>query len=164
MDHQDAEQLIRLELDRRTREWNRKLADMRRELSQKNELIEQQCGRTELMAYIQRRIAEERDDIAPELRDYVRGDTVEQVEAAIDRAKSKTNAILEGLRQVQMPPVPAGIPAPQPQAQQQPQSGPQQPQQLSLEQLKAVEVGSPEHIRLRQAYGIDRSRGTGLFG
>jgi hypothetical protein len=156
MDHQDAEQqLIRLELDRRTREWNRKLADMRAELDRKDEQIQQEQRSAEMMGYIARRRVEERDEIAPELMSFITGSTIEEVEQAITRAKAKTASILEGVRQAQALRGPAGVPTPQAQ---------QQPQQPTLEQLRAVEVGSPEHLVLRRQFGMDKRRGQGIFG
>lgn len=154
--YQDAE--LRLLLDLRTKEWNKKLEQMKRELAAKDQQIEQEQKRAELMGYIARRQAEERGEIAPELMSFIQGTTVEEIEAAIDRAKAKTSSILEGVRQAHVPPGPAAIP------QSQPQGGAQEPQQLTLEQLQAVEVGSPQHLAARAAFGLDRARGRGLFG
>ncbi len=154
---EDAE--LRMLLAQRVREWNKRLADLKHRLDQKGVEIEQQRERGEMSAYVARRKAELRDEIAPELLDYVRGTTVEEVEASIVRAQAKTASILEGVRQVQVPSAPAQprIPPQQPQ----PQGGAQQP---TLEQLRAVEVGSPEHMALRRQYGMTRGRGQGIFG
>lgn len=159
MDYQDAEQqALRLELDRRSRDWEKRLADMRRELDRKDSLIEQERERTELMAFIQRRKSELRDEVAPELMSFITGDSIEAIEDSIERAREKTASILEGIRQVQVPPGPAEIPQ---------QGGPQQqapqPQQLTLQQLRDVEVGSAQHMALRRQYGMTRGRGRGLF-
>jgi hypothetical protein len=170
MNYED--EALRRELDRRTRDWDVKLRQMRQEIDQKDRQIEQQRQRAEMMGYIARRRAEERDAVAPELLSYVQGDSVEEVEQSIGRARAKTADILEGVRQATESIAPAGFPqVPQPQAQPQPQP---QPQQLTLEQrqalspytlgqLKAVEVGSPEHMALRRQFGMTRGRGRGLF-
>lgn len=154
MDPQD--EALRRELDRRTRDWDVKLRQMRSELDRKDSMIRQERERADMASYIQRRRAEERDEIAPELMSFITGSTPEEVEASITRAKAKTASILEGIQQAQAAPAPASFPVPQPQAQ--PQQAP------TLEQLQAVEPGSPEHLALRRAYGMDRSRGRGIFG
>ena len=111
-----------------------------------------------MLAYISRRISEERDEIAPELTGYIGGSSVEQVEAAISTAKAKTASILAGIREatafrtdVEVPRVPAGFPDPQ-------------EQQSTADQIAAMEPGSPAHLALRHHFGIDRGRGYGLFG
>lgn len=155
--HEDAE--LRMLLAHREREWNKRLADMRAELTRKDEEIQREQKRAELMTFIQRRVAEERDEIAPELIDYIQGDSIEAIEASIERAKQKTEQILKGLMEAQMQMLPAQLRIPQ-----QPQQAPQQPQQLTLEQLRAIEVGSAEHMALRRRFGMDKRRGQGIFG
>ena len=172
MSGQDAE--LRRLIEQRTREWDQRFQQMQQEIAQKDELLAQERQRIDMMSYIQRRIAEEADEIAPELIDYIGGSTPEEVEAAITAAKAKTASILDGVRQamsvsadVQVPGVPAhpGTSAPagfpgQAQAQQ-PRGGQQRP---SAEDIAAVEPGSPAHQALRHQFGIDRARGRGLFG
>lgn len=161
--HEDY--MLRLEVERRTREWGAKFQAMTAELHAKDEQIELARNRRKLQAYISRRIAEEADQIAPELVGYISGDTREEVEQAISTAKAKTSSILDGIRQA-LPgaPVQAEFPAQQ-----------EQPQGLSAEQqtamtpytlaqLTAMEPGSPEHLAARAAFGLNRSRGRGLYG
>ncbi len=168
MDYQDAE--LRMLLQHRTREWDAKLAAMRAEIDRKDTMIAQAERQVEVDEYARRRKAEERDEIAPELIDYVRGDSIEAIEQSITRAKAKTASILEGVRQATESIAPAGFPqVPQPQAQPQPQQTltAEQRQAMTpytLQQLQAMEPGSPEHRAARAAFGIDRSRGHGLYG
>ena len=157
MNQDDAQ--LRLMIDARTREWEAKFRQMQEQIARKDEQIEQTRNRVEIGAYIQRRISEERDLVAPELIDYIGGSSVEQVEAAISTAKAKTASILAGIREATFRtdvPVPAAIPA-----QQQPQGGQQQP---SAQDIAAIEPGSPEHMALRAAFGLDKARGRGLYG
>ena len=142
---------LRMLLVHREREWSRKLADMKRQLRDQDEQIEREQKRASMRAYIDRRKVEERDEIAPELLDFIQGTTVEEIEAAITRAKAKTASILEGIFQAtaQVPSAPAVIS--------------QAPQQLTLEQLQAVPVGSPEHMALRRQFGMSKGRGQGIF-
>ena len=157
--------MLRLEIERRTQEWNRKFTDLENQLRRKDAAIEEARNRRELQAFISRRIAEEADEIAPELIDFIQGDSVEAVEAAISTAKAKTQSILDGIREAtafrtDVPRAQPGNPQgqPGPGLQQQPQGQP------SAQEIASAEVGSPEHLRLRAAYGIDRSRGRGIFG
>ncbi len=162
MNQDDAE--IRRLIEQRGREWDAHFRRMQDEIARKDELIEQARNRIEIDAYIQRRLAEERDEIAPELLDYIGGDSREAVERAIATAKAKTASILDGILQAQAmsaqvpsAPAPAGNPSPGAQ-QQQPQS------QATADQIRAIEPGSPEHLVLRHRYGLDRGRGRGIFG
>lgn len=154
----DAEDLaLKAEIARRGRAWDQRFRRMESELARKTEQITAERMRTEMAAYIQRRLSEEVDTIAPELASYVSGNSPEAVEQSIERAKAKTASIVAGLREGL-----GAVPA-QPGIQQGPQAQPQQPQPR-VEDVESVEVGSPEHLRLRQAYGIDRARGQGIFG
>lgn len=168
---------LRLLIDQRTREWNRKFQAMQAEIQRKNELIHAQRNRVDMQTYIQRRLSEERDEIAPELIDFIQGDSVEQVEASISTAKAKTASILDGIREATSEYVPSATAQPeipsQPQEQPQPQPQGQQltPEQRSamtpftVEQLAAVEPGSEAHLAMRRQYGLDKAgRGRGIFG
>jgi hypothetical protein len=66
-------------------------------------LTDKQAAERRLQAFITRRLAEERDTIAPELHEYIVGNSEDEVEAAIRRAKSKTTQIIAGIRQAQAP-------------------------------------------------------------
>ena len=158
----DAEdRMLKAEIARRGRMWDAKFDQMQAEIQRKDQLIEEARNRRDLQAYIQRRVSEERDEIAPQLIDFIRGNTVEEVDRAIIAAKQKTNSIVQGIREAfEAPgaPAQAGIPSP---GAQQPQPQPQQP---SDQDVEGVEVGSPEHMALRAAFGIDRSRGRGILG
>jgi hypothetical protein len=52
-----------------------------------------------LQIYIRDRVAAEQDNIAPELLDFIGGDSKEAVDASIEVVKTKTAAIVEGMRQ-----------------------------------------------------------------
>lgn len=150
----DAEDLaIKAEIARRGRQWDQRFAELERQLAHKTELIKLAQRQTAAEEYARRRKAELRDEIAPELLDYIGGDSIEAVERSIDRAKAKTSSIVAGLREgLAAQPV---IQVPQFQRSQQPQP--------TIEDLSAIEVGSPQHLALRRAAGIDRARGQGLF-
>jgi hypothetical protein len=61
-------------------------------------LSDKQAAERRLQAFITRRLAEERDTVAPELHEYIVGNSEAEVEAAITLAKTKTQAILAGIR------------------------------------------------------------------
>lgn len=157
----DAKQL----LDTRTQEFERQFMEMRQEMALRDALLQKERERGELMAYIQRRVAEERDEIAPELIDYIGGESSEMVEASIATAKAKTASILEGVRQAQtqfrqeMPGVSTGAGNIGPVD----SAGGQR--QYTADEIAAMSPASPEYQKLRSAYGMDRAgRGHGLYG
>lgn len=153
-DQEDRE--LRMLIQQRTREMDQRFRQMESALQQKNDQIEQAQRQTEVDAYARRRRAELTGEIAPELLDYIGGSSIEAVEASIVRAKSKTDSIVAGLREGI-----AALPA-RPEVVQVQMTRPQ-PGQPSLEDLAAIEVGSPQHRAWRHAAGIDKGRGSGLF-
>ncbi len=64
-------------------------------------ITEKQAAERRLQAFITRRLSEERATIAPELAEFVVGNSEDEVEAAITLAKSKTQSGLAGIRQAQ---------------------------------------------------------------
>jgi len=65
---------------------------------------EQKSAARRLQAYITRRLSECRNEIAPELMEYIVGDDETEIEAALVVAKTKTAAILQGIFQAQQTP------------------------------------------------------------
>lgn len=67
-------------------------------------LSEKQAAERRLQAYLIRRVHECRDEIAPELMEYVTGNSEAEIEATITLAKEATQQILARIRQVQARP------------------------------------------------------------
>ena len=58
-------------------------------------LLEQERKFAELQAYRQQAIETNRDNIIPQLVDYIQGDTPEEINASIEGLVSRSNSILE---------------------------------------------------------------------
>jgi hypothetical protein len=151
-------------IERRQAEYNTQLELIRQEQAQQVALVQKELEYTRLQAYIQRRVNEESDNIAPELLDFIDGNTPEAVEASIERVKAKTSQIVENMRQAgirhraQMPGVaPAsganGVT---------PMDAPGD-RQLTDKDIAAMDM--KQFGALREKLGMDRmSSNTGLFG
>ena len=111
---EDAEKSAKELLAEREQTWQQKLDAMRAEQESKMAEIAQQQQvqqamwekereMTALQIYIRDAAAAEQDNIAPELLDFIGGNTREEVDASIQRVKDKTAAIVEGMRQAQVP-------------------------------------------------------------
>jgi hypothetical protein len=80
-------------------EWNTRFEQIEREREQERTLFAKEQEFNNLQTYIQRRVGEETNEIAPELLDFVGGNSPEEVEASIATVKAKTQAILESVQQ-----------------------------------------------------------------
>jgi hypothetical protein len=80
-------------------EWNTRFEQMEREREQERTLFAKEQEFNNLQSYIQRRVGEETNEIAPELLDFVGGNSPEEVESSIATVKAKTQAILESVQQ-----------------------------------------------------------------
>lgn len=110
---EDAEKSAKELLAEREQTWQQQLAAMRAEqeaklteIAQQRELDQAMMAKEREMAalqiYIRDAVASEQDNIAPELLDFIGGNTKEEVDASIARVKEKTAAIVEGMRQAQL--------------------------------------------------------------
>lgn len=95
---EEAELSARELVEKRQAEYEARLAQFQAEQDQKVALMEKELQFSRLQSYIQQRVAEESDFIAPELADYVTGNTQEEVEASIDRVKQKTAMLVENMK------------------------------------------------------------------
>jgi hypothetical protein len=80
-------------------EWSKRFEQIEQEREQERLLREKEAEFHNLQNYIQRRVGEESESIAPELIDLVSGDTPEQVEQSLATLKTKTQAILDSVQQ-----------------------------------------------------------------
>jgi hypothetical protein len=115
-----------------------------------------------LQSFIQRRVAEEREagTIIPDLVEYISGNTEEEVEASIAKAKEKTASIVRGATTLTSAPIPGVSPTGGP-------AGPLDalggPRQLSAEEIAAMPMD--KFAEYRRTSGLDRAgNGQGLFG
>lgn len=98
---EEAEMSAKDLLAKRDEEFNNRLKQLQAENEQRVALMEQEIKFNQLQAYIQRRVVEEQNNIAPELIDFINGDSPEAVEQSIEVLKAKTAQIMEGIRSAQ---------------------------------------------------------------
>lgn len=80
-------------------EWEQKFQQMQAEREQERALLEKEKEFATLTAYTQQRISAEQDSIAPELLDFVGGNTQAEIDASIDRVKAKSAAIISAMQE-----------------------------------------------------------------
>jgi DNA repair exonuclease SbcCD ATPase subunit len=80
-------------------EWEEKFNALQQESEAQKAVLEQERRFQELESYKSRRIAEEQDNVMPELLDFIRGNTEDEIESAISAVKTRTSAILENIQQ-----------------------------------------------------------------
>lgn len=99
-------------LDKRQAEWeaqrqkdrdeqSARLAEIAQQQQLQQAMWDKEREMSALQMYIRDQVEAERDNIAPELLDFIDGTTKEEVDASIERVKTKTAAIVEGMRQAQ---------------------------------------------------------------
>src|SRR5690606_1139090 len=98
---EEEQMSLRQLLERRTAEWQEQCERIQREREEERALLEKEKQLAELERYKQQRINEERDNIAPELLDFITGNTAEEIEESIARLKEKTQAITNSLLSAQ---------------------------------------------------------------
>lgn len=87
-----AKQLV----EQRDREWQERFHQLEQENARKDEILAKERRYNELVSYRARRLEEETDTIAPQLRDLVvLGNSEQEIEASIADLQERTNRILE---------------------------------------------------------------------
>lgn len=94
-DEMTAKQLLTV----KEKEWQGRFDALEAEREKEKVLREKEGQFNALQNFIQRRVTEESANIAPELIDYVNGNTPDEVEASIKLAVDKTNAIMTALQE-----------------------------------------------------------------
>jgi hypothetical protein len=100
-----AERGFRALLDRHEEEMQQHLDEREREHRRRLDEAAQRQQQEQADLYAQQRIAEEQasQTIAPQFLDYIRGGSLEEIDAAIDQAKQKTAEIAAEVRAHQTP-------------------------------------------------------------
>ena len=80
-------------------EWAEKFAQLQEKAQAQEALLERERRFQELESYKSRLIAENQDEIMPELLEFVRGESEQELEAAISTVKAQTSAIMESIQQ-----------------------------------------------------------------
>lgn len=89
---------VRALLDKREAEFNAKLAQFQNEAAEKQALMEMEVRFQQLKSYTQGKIADAKDEVLPELYDYITGTTPEEVDASLELAKQKSAKIAEAAK------------------------------------------------------------------
>ena len=74
-------------------DWEQKFEQLSQQRAQEAALLEKERALAALSAYTASRVAEERDNIAPQLLDFIGGNTQEEIEASIERVKARSAEI-----------------------------------------------------------------------
>ena len=161
-DAEEAEMSAKDLIQRQREEMAAQLQAMQAEQASQLALMAKEVEFQKNSAYVQRRINEEADSIAPELLQFISGETVEEIEASIERVKQTTASIVENMRnagvrqRAAMPGVApsAGTNGVTPLDQ-------QGERQLTDEDIK--KMGMAEYAQLRQRIGMGGANNQGLF-
>lgn len=160
----EKEQTWQQRLDQVKAEQDARMAEIAQQQELQKAMWEKEREMAQLALYIRDRIEAERDNIAPELLDFIDGQTQEEVDASIERVKAKTAAIVEGMRQAQVA-ARAGMPGTAPAAGATgitPGLDTGQGQQLGADDIR--KMGMKEFAELRQKMGLGSGGGQGIFG
>lgn len=99
-EREEAERKAEEEMDFKTllakkeEEWQNRFQTIQQEIAQKDALLEREREFQALENYRQSKLSEHEDDIMPELRDMVQGNTPEEIDASINALVEKTSHIL----------------------------------------------------------------------
>lgn len=84
-------------------EWQQKFQTLEQQRQMQEAVLEKEREMQALDSYRQRRMAEEQENIIPQLLDLVSGNSTEEVEASIDVLRVRSSAIIEEVQAVQQP-------------------------------------------------------------
>jgi|SRR5215831_3299442 len=113
---EEEEMELRALMERRDQEWEAKLEEERQARQQALAVLEQERRHASLQTYMAQRMAEAGDQITPELRDLVAGNTPEEIDQSITLLIQKSelikNNVMDGFRQVNAARPTVGVTAP----------------------------------------------------
>lgn len=94
----EEEKMTAKQLIERTREeYDQRINDLQQNYDRDRALFEQERRLMEVDQYRQARIEQDAEYIMPELRDLVRGNTEEEIEASIEEMKIRTEVIMQNM-------------------------------------------------------------------
>jgi len=113
---EEEEMELRDLIQRKDQEWETRLQEERQERERAFAMLEQERRHASLQTYMSQRMATEAENIMPELRDLVSGNTTEEIDQSISLLVQKTNdiksGVVNGLRQVNAARPTVGVTAP----------------------------------------------------
>lgn len=161
-----AKALLEQKLAETTQTWEQKFQAMEQERAQEKALLDKERAYQNLVSYRNDAITNAGDEIAPQFHDFIAGETQEQIDAGIARAKAATESLTAQFQEVrrqelsQMRGVSTAGYAP---------LGPMEnnPGQQNLSPDDINNMSMAEFAKLRQQTGIGRAESRsnrGLFG
>ena len=159
-----AKELFERRQQEMQQEWESKFNKLEQEQAAREAAVEKEREFLKLQSYTQQRVAEEVDNIAPELLDFVTGNTQEEIEASIATVKAKTDAIVKNMQEAQVQAraqqrgtAPTGFAATGPM-----DNNPMQ-ETYSVEDIKAMDMA--QYSKLREKMGMGNAQNNrGIFG
>lgn len=160
----ESEMDVRQLLEAKEKEWAEKLEQERRDRQQAIVLLEKERQLAEINEYRSARLAQERDNVLPELLDLVTGNTPEEIEQSIAGLKERSSRILDSAQQAMQSArkemTGSRITAPA--------SGPldtnSDQQQFTAEDISAMSVTEYAKYRARLLGNAASNRNKGIFG
>ena len=134
---EEGEMNVRELLEKRERESAERMAALESRYNTDREIFNKERQLQEAELYRRDRIAQDSNDILPELRDFITGSTPEEIDQSIEAMKARTASVLANFAQAEPPPVPFQRIGASPTA---PPVGP-------MEQLPSYETLTPEDLR-----------------
>ncbi len=161
-----AKALLEQKLAETTQTWQQKFEQMEAERAQEKAFLAKEREFQELVTYRNSAISAAGDDIAPQFFDFIQGDTKEQIDAGIARAKAATESIAQQFAAAQQTQLSqmrgvstAGYAPVGPM-----ENNPGQ-QNMTPEQLAAMPMSEYAQFRNKTGVGAAESRSNrGLFG
>lgn len=96
-----AKALLEQKLAETTQTWEQKFQAMESERAQEKALLEKERAYQSLVNYRNDAITQAGDEIAPQFHDFIAGETQEQIDAGIARAKAATESLTAQFQEVQ---------------------------------------------------------------
>lgn len=93
------EQEFNQRISQAEQEWQGRLSEIEKQRQAQEALLEKERYHQHLQTYRTRRVAEESDNIIPELADLISGSTEEEIEASIDILRERSQAIVASIQQ-----------------------------------------------------------------
>jgi DNA repair exonuclease SbcCD ATPase subunit len=91
-------------------EWSKKFSELDAQRQAQDAILEKERYMQQLESYRQRRLQAEEDNIIPELKDLISGNTEEEIENSIAVLRERSNAIIESIQRASQPTRPKGAP------------------------------------------------------
>jgi hypothetical protein len=100
---EESEMEVRQLLEKREQEWNQRFEQQQARYEHDRAIFEQEQRRVEVANYRRDRIEQEQEFILPELREFVGGDTPEEIDASIEAMKMRSESIINNVAAASQP-------------------------------------------------------------